>query len=189
MPQGARQFASQADWIDWLDANHESSTGLWLRLAKAGSGISSVSYSEAVDAALCFGWIDGLKKAQDDKYWLQRFTPRSRSSIWSKNNREKALALLASGQMRPAGEAEIERARADGRWERAYDSAKTASIPDDFAAALEASPKAKAFFATLDSRNRYAVLFRIQTAKKADTRARRIRSYVEMLEAHETIYP
>ena len=147
-----------------------------------------VSYLQAVECALCFGWIDGQKKSDNVSYWLQRFTPRSEKSIWSKINRERASRLIEFGQMSAAGLREVERAKRDGRWDGAYDSPSSATIPADFQALLNKIPRAKAFFATLDSRNRYAVLFRIQTAKKAETRAKRIKQFAKMLSQHERIY-
>src|SRR5689334_20592083 len=182
-------FEDQEAWFTWLRKNHAASSGVWLRIARKGANVRSVSYPEAVDAALCFGWIDGQKKSDDASYWLQRFTPRSEKSIWSKINREKAIRLIELGQMDAAGLREVERAKRDGRWDRAYDSPSGATIPADFQAVLDEIPGAKAFFATLDSRNRYAVLFRIQTAKKPETRARRIKQFAEMLARHEKIYP
>jgi uncharacterized protein YdeI (YjbR/CyaY-like superfamily) len=151
--------------------------------------VRSVSYPQAVEAALCFGWIDGQKKSDDERTWLQRFTPRSEKSIWSKINREKAIRLIELGQMNAAGLREVERAKRDGRWDRAYDSQGGSKIPADFQAVLNKIPRAKAFFATLDSRNRYAVLFRIQTARKPETRAQRIKRFAEILSQHEKIYP
>ncbi|SFA69925.1 Uncharacterized conserved protein YdeI, YjbR/CyaY-like superfamily, DUF1801 family [Collimonas sp. OK607] len=182
-------FDQQKDWAAWLKKNHDKSPGVWLRLAKKYSDRASVSYPEAVESALCYGWIDGQKKSDDDDFWLQKFTPRSARSIWSRINRDKALALIESGRMMPSGFKEVERARNDGRWDAAYDSASTSSVPADFQAALDASPRAQAFFSTLSSSNRYAVLFRIQTAKKAETRARRIQDYTSMLERHEKFHP
>ena len=179
----------QEAWLSWLRKNHATSSGVWLRIAKKSANVRSVSYLQAVDAALCFGWIDGQKKGDDESYWLQRFTPRSEKSIWSKINREKAIRLIALGQMNAAGIREVERAKRDGRWDGAYDSASGATIPADFQAVLNKTPRAKAFFVTLDSRNRYAVLFRIQTAKKAETRAKRIKQFTEMLSQHKKIYP
>ena len=179
----------QEAWFRWLRKNHATSSGVWLRVAKKGAKASSVSYLQAVDAALCFGWIDGQKKSDDESYWLQRFTPRSARSIWSKINRDKALRLIELGRMNAAGLREVERAKGDGRWDRAYDSPKGAVMPVDFQAVLDKNPKAKAFFATLESRNRYAVLFRIQTAKKAETRARRIEQFAKMLSQHKKIHP
>jgi uncharacterized protein YdeI (YjbR/CyaY-like superfamily) len=182
-------FEDQETWFCWLRKNHATSSGVWLRIAKKSANARSVSYLQAVDAALCFGWIDGQKKSDDESYWLQRFTPRSEKSIWSKINREKAIRLIELGQMNAAGLHEVERAKGDGRWDKAYDSPSGATIPADFQAVLNKNPRAKAFFATLDSRNRYAVLFRIQTAKKAETRAKRIQQFAKMLSRHEKIYP
>jgi uncharacterized protein YdeI (YjbR/CyaY-like superfamily) len=184
----ARLFKDQAAWSAWLDKNHERSSGVWLRLAKKNSGLQSVTYAEALEAALCYGWIDGHKRPESDQAWLQRICPRSAKSIWSRINREKALALVKSGRMMPAGQQAIEQARSNGRWESAYDSPSRASVPDDFQAALKISPKAKGFFETLDRANRYAILFRIQTAKKPETRARNIQKFVAMLERGEKIH-
>ena len=186
---GPLLLEDQETWCSWLRKNHTTSSGVWLRIAKKSASVRSVSYLEAVEAALCFGWIDGQKKSDDESYWLQRFTPRSEKSIWSKINREKAIRLIELGRMNAAGLREVERAKGDGRWDGAYDSPSGATIPADFQAALKKSPRAEAFFATLDSRNRYAVLFRIQTAKKAETRAKRIKQFTEMLSQHKKIYP
>ncbi|HEX8980185.1 MAG TPA: YdeI/OmpD-associated family protein [Parasulfuritortus sp.] len=183
------RFARRQDWADWLADNHAASDGVWLQLAKKAAGVQSVSYDEAILEALCFGWIDGQKKTHDELYWLQKFTPRSAKGIWSKINREKALGLIEAGKMQPAGREEIERAKLDGRWEAAYDSASKSTVPSDLQSALDANPQAKHFFATLDNRNRYAILFRIQTAKKAETRARKIDQFVQMLVRHEKIHP
>jgi uncharacterized protein YdeI (YjbR/CyaY-like superfamily) len=180
---------TKAAWATWLAKNHRASEGIWLRIAKKGADSTSVTYAEAIDVALCYGWIDGQKQADNEHFWLQRFTPRSAKSIWSKINRDKATKLIASGQMKAAGLKEIERAKSDGRWDAAYDSAKTAEVPPDFQAALNRNAKAKAFFATLNSANRYAVLFRIQTAKKIETRESRIQKFVQMLENHEKLHP
>lgn len=182
-------FADQQAWTEWLDANHPNSPGLWLRLAKKDSGLSSVSYAEALDVALCYGWIDGQKRSGDEQTWLQKFTPRGKKSVWSKINVDKVAALIEQGRMRPAGQAAIDLARADGRWEAAYDSQKNASVPEDLQAALDASPAAAAFYATLNGTNRYAILFRVQTAKKPETRAKRIRDFIAMLERNEKLYP
>jgi len=184
-----RLFTSKQDWVAWLEKNHRKSTGLWLRLAKKDSPLGSVSYKEAVDVALCYGWIDGQKKPESDQTWLQRFVPRSSTSIWSKINREKALALIASGEMKAAGLEAIENAKKNGRWDAAYDSPSGATVPSDFQAALDANPRASAFFKTLNAANRYAVLWRIQTAKKAETRARKIQQLITMLEKEEKIHP
>ncbi|UJR85885.1 YdeI/OmpD-associated family protein [Sandaracinus amylolyticus] len=187
-PEETRAFASREAWREWLEANHVTSRGLWVRLAKKGAGTASITYPEALEIALCFGWIDGQKKGDGDAWWLQRFTPRGARSIWSKINRAKAEALIASGAMREAGLREVERAKSDGRWDAAYDSPSTAKIPDDLEAALAKSAKARAFFAKLDATNRYAILHRLQTAKKPETRARRIEQFVAMLEKGEKIH-
>ncbi|MBI3563281.1 MAG: YdeI/OmpD-associated family protein [Gammaproteobacteria bacterium] len=176
------------DWASWLQKNHSSSSGVWLQLAKADTGIRSVSYEEAVEVALCFGWIDGQKKKFDDQYWLQKFTPRSKKSVWSKINKEKALALIASGKMKPAGLKAVEAAKLDGRWNSAYDAASKSVVPKDFQSALDGNVQARKFFATLDNRNRYAVLFRIQTARNAEVRAKKIAQFVQMLERNEKIH-
>ena len=182
-------FASQKQWAAWLAKQHDASVGVWLKLAKKDSGIASVTYDEAVDVALCYGWIDGQKKGFDDKYWLQKFTPRGQKSIWSKINTEKAERLIASGEMKRAGLKAVEAAKQDGRWDAAYASQKNSTVPEDLQAALHENQKARDFFARLNSTNRYAILFRIQTAKKPETRARRIRQFVEMLERGEKLYP
>jgi uncharacterized protein YdeI (YjbR/CyaY-like superfamily) len=189
MPGDIEHFALQAQWAAWLAVHHAESGGVWLRLAKKGSPHSSVSYAEALEVALCFGWVDGQKKAEDEHSWLQRFTPRTAKSIWSKINREKALKLIERGYMQPPGLAAIERARSDGRWDAAYDPASTSLVPADLQAALDANKPAKAFFATLNAQNRYAILFRIQTAKKTETRAKKILQFVTMLSRRETLYP
>lgn len=182
-------FRDQKAWAAWLDRNHATSSGVWLRLARKASGRRSVSYDEALEVALCYGWIDSQGKSQDESYRLQKFTPRAKRSIWSKRNREKALALIKSGQMKGAGLAEVERAKNDGRWSAAYDSPSRMKVPRDFQAALNSTVEAKAFFKILDSRNRYAILFRLQTAKRADTRTTRILRFVEMLAKNEKLYP
>lgn len=182
-------FERQLDWTAWLNENHTSSPGVWLQLAKKGADAPSVSYDEAIEMALCFGWIDGQKRTYSDQFWLQKFTRRSEKSVWSKINRDKALALIEAMKMKPAGLKEIERAKLDGRWDAAYDSSSKATVPSDFQSALDGNARAKAFFGTLDSRNRYAVLFRIQTAKHAETRAKRISQFVLMLERHEKVHP
>jgi len=182
-------FSAPAEWTAWLEQHHSAAPGVWLRFAKKGSALASISYAQAVEAALCFGWIDGQARSHDEDSWLQKFTPRGRKSIWSKINRDRVAALLESGRMRPAGLAAVESARADGRWERAYDSPGASTVPEDFQAALDRSPEAKAFFATLKSQNRYGILFRIQTAVKPQTRARKIEQFIAMLERHQTLYP
>ena len=184
-----RLFKSKKDWAGWLENNYGQSSGLWLRVAKKDSGVRSVSYKEALEVALCYGWIDGQKKPENEKTWLQRFLPRSSRSIWSKINRDKALRLMASGDMKPAGLEAIENAKKNGRWDAAYDSPSGATVPKDFQDALEGNARARSFFERLDRANRYAVLWRIQTVKKAETRARKIRDFVGMLERGEKIHP
>lgn len=181
--KNARAFES------WLKKHHARSTGLWLQIAKRGAREPSVTYPEAVEIALCWGWIDGLKKALDDQHFLQRFTPRRPRSVWSKVNVEKVAALAAAGRMQPPGLAQVEAAQTDGRWAQAYDGARTSTVPEDLQAALAAEPRAQAFFATVNTTNRYAVLWRIQTAAKPETRARRIAQLVAMLARGETIHP
>jgi uncharacterized protein YdeI (YjbR/CyaY-like superfamily) len=181
-------FADQAAWNKWLDKHHADSPGIWIHFAKKGSGIPSVSYPEALDVALCYGWIDSQKKGHDEKTFPQKFTPRGARSIWSAINRDKALALIDSGRMMPAGLAQVERAKSDGRWNAAYASPAKIEVPDDLQAALDAKPRAAEFFATLTSQNRYAILFRIHNAKRAETRAKKIAEFVAMLGRHETIY-
>jgi uncharacterized protein YdeI (YjbR/CyaY-like superfamily) len=181
-------FASPEAWEAWLAEHHAGSDGVWIRFAKKGSGVPSVRYAEALDVALCYGWIDGQTKGIDDAWYRQRFTPRRERSMWSKRNRDKVAALIEAGRMQPAGQAEIDRAKADGRWDAAYDSPKDATVPDDLRAALDASPAAAAEFERLDGINRYAILHRTQTAKKPETRARRIAQFVAMLEQGERIH-
>ena len=182
-------FATARAWSEWLAAHHASSRGVWLKIAKKGANSASITYAEALDVALAWGWIDGQKRALDDDAWLQRFTPRKAKSPWSKINRAKAEALIAAGTMEPPGLAEVERAKRDGRWERAYDGARSSSVPADLAAAFARNARARAFFETLDGANRYAILYRVQTAKKPETRAERIARFVAMCARHETIHP
>jgi uncharacterized protein YdeI (YjbR/CyaY-like superfamily) len=183
------EFATREAWEAWLEAEHANAGEAWLKIAKRGSGQATVSYDEALEVALCFGWIDGQKRARDDAYWLQRFTPRKAASRWSKRNREIVTRLLERGAMRPAGLREVERAQADGRWAAAYDGSRTATVPDDLRSALDANARAGAAFAALDARNRYAILYRVQDAKRPQTRALRIERFVEMLAAGEKPYP
>lgn len=182
-------FATPADFERWLREHHAKATCLWVKYAKKKSGIPSIDWAQAVDVALCFGWIDGQAKSIDDTHSLQRFTPRGKRSRWSKRNRDRVALLTEAGRMQPAGLAEVERAKADGRWDAAYDSPATATVPPDLAKALARSAKAKAFFATLSSANRYAILHRVQEAKKPETRARRIEKFVAMLASGETLHP
>ncbi len=182
-------FEDSAAFQAWLAGQHAASPGIWLKIPRKGSAVPGVSYPEALAIALCFGWIDGQKARLDDDYWLQRFTPRQPRSRWSKINTEKATELIEAGRMRPAGLREVERARADGRWDAAYAGQRTMSVPPDLERALSGNDAARAFFATLSGVNRYAILYRIADAKRPPTRARRIEKYVAMLAAHETIYP
>ena len=182
-------FEDQNDWAGWLAENYAASTGVWLKLAKKAAGLQSVSYEEALETALCYGWVDSQKRSYDETAWLQRFSPRGAKSIWSKINCQKAEDLIRAGRMKPAGLAAVERARQDGRWDAAYDSQRTSVVPADLQEELDNNEAAQAFFDTLDSVNRYAILFRIQTAKKPETRARRIEQFVQMLARHEKLHP
>jgi uncharacterized protein YdeI (YjbR/CyaY-like superfamily) len=182
------EFETRDDWRSWLDVHHDESPGVWLLIAKRVSAREAVSYAEALEVALCYGWIDGQKRRNDDSCWLQKFTPRGAKSVWSKLNRQRAEELITSGQMRPTGLAEVERARADGRWADAYDSPRTAVVPGDLQAALEAHPEAKASFEALSGANRYAIIWRLQTAKKDETRERRLWQFIEMLERHDKLH-
>lgn len=181
-------FASAAAWESWLEENHRAADGVWIRMSKKGSGIDSVRYPEVLDSALCFGWIDGRRESLDERFFLQRFTPRRPRSRWSRINREKAERLIEEGRMRPAGLAEVERARTDGRWEAAYEGQRAITVPVDLQLELDARPEAKAFFSELGSQNRYAILYRLAEAKRPETRARRLAKFVAMLEARETIH-
>jgi uncharacterized protein YdeI (YjbR/CyaY-like superfamily) len=183
------EFADGAAFRTWLERNHAKSPGVWSRMAKKGSGATSITRPEAVDAALRWGWIDGQGKSIDANYWKMKFTPRRARSIWSKINCASALALIERGEMQPPGLAAVERAKADGRWEAAYDPPRTAALPEDFAKALAKKPKAKAAYEKLNSANRYAMIWRLQTAKKAETRAKRIEQFVAMLLRGEKIHP
>jgi len=182
-------FERPEDWAVWLDKNHAMSAGLWIRFAKKAAQLHSMSYAQALELALCYGWIDSQKNTHDSESWIQKFTPRSAKSIWSKINRESATELIQSGKMQPAGLKEVERAKEDGRWDSAYDSVSDAKVPSDLQVELDSNQAASDFFSTLNSKNRYAILFRIQTAKKAETRAKRIHQFISMLEKQEKIYP
>lgn len=181
-------FATPADWEEWLREHHAEPDGLWLQIAKKGSGVQSVTYAEALDVALCWGWIDGQKRSQDASVFLQKFTPRRARSVWSKVNRQHVARLVDAGRMQPPGLREVERAQADGRWDAAYDSPSTATVPADLQAALDADPAARDFFATLGSANRYSILWRIATAKRPATRAARIAQLVAMCAEGRTLH-
>jgi len=180
---------SQDAWEEWLDTYHAQSQGVWLKIAKKDSTIVTVSYTEALEEALCYGWIDGQKKSYNHEVWLQKFTPRRPKSIWSKVNSDKVTQLIASGRMKPAGLKEVNVAKEDGRWDAAYESQRNFTIPDDFQAELDSNARAKAFFETLNRQNRYAICFRIQTAKKTVTRQARIDKFIAMLNNNEKLYP
>jgi uncharacterized protein YdeI (YjbR/CyaY-like superfamily) len=182
-------FESTQSWDAWLGEHHAQPHGVWIKIAKKGAGATTVSYAEALDAALCYGWIDGQKQAFDDSFWLQKFTPRRRKSVWSRVNTDKALQLIESGRMKPAGLREVDAARQDGRWDAAYQSQGNLTIPDDFLAELDRQPEARAFFETLNKVNRYAICYRIETAKKPETRKARIDKFIAMLAANEKIHP
>ena len=184
-----KEFPTARSFELWLSREHATADGIRIKIAKKASGIPSVNYAEALEIALCFGWIDGQSKSIDEQWYWQRFTPRRTRSIWSKRNRDIVARLVGDGRMRPAGQAEIDRAKADGRWEAAYDSPANAAVPPDLAAALNKSPQAKKFFGSLDSRNRYAILHRLMTAKKPETRAKRLALFVEMLTEGRKLYP
>lgn len=181
------ELPDPAAWERWLEDEHGTARGVWLKFAKKGSGRRTVNYAEALEVALCFGWIDGQVSRFDEHYYLQRFTPRTPRSKWSEINREKATALIAAGRMRPAGLARVEEARADGRWEEAYAPQSRAAVPEDFARALAAHPQAEAFFATLTGSRRYAFLYRLHQTKRPESRARRIDHYIELLAAGKTL--
>jgi uncharacterized protein YdeI (YjbR/CyaY-like superfamily) len=182
-------FEDLAGWEAWLAEHHATAAGAWLKIAKKGSAERTVSYPEALEAALCYGWIDGQKGRLDDDFWLQRFTPRGPASKWSQINTAKAAALIEAGRMQPAGLREVESARADGRWDAAYPGQAAITVPDDLASELARNDAARAFFATISSVNRYAILYRIGEAKRPETRARRIAKYVAMLADGQTIHP
>jgi uncharacterized protein YdeI (YjbR/CyaY-like superfamily) len=182
-------FATSSAWERWLEKNHDRSRGVWLKLAKVTAGTSSVSYAEALETALLFGWIDGQKQKLDDVFWLQKFTPRAPRSPWSERNRAIATRLIEQGRMRASGLAAVESAKKDGRWGRAYASQRHAAVPPDLQSALDAKPDALAFFGTLDSHNRYAMIYRVHEAKKPETRAKRIASFIQMLARGEMLHP
>ena len=181
-------FASAKAWEAWLEQEHATSDGVWIKFAKKGSGVASVAYPEAVEVGLCYGWIDSQLLSLDDRFYLQKFTPRRARSKWSRVNRDKVAALMKQGRMKPAGLAQVEAAKKDGRWAAAYASPANVEVPDDLRTALDASPKAAEFFATLNKSNRYAILYQLQDAKKPETRTRRLEKFMSMLERGEKLY-
>jgi uncharacterized protein YdeI (YjbR/CyaY-like superfamily) len=182
-------FASAGAWEEWLAGQHDSAAGVWLKIAKRGAAEATVTYQEALEVAICFGWIDGQKGRLDDEFYVQRFTPRRPSGRWSKINADKAARLIECGRMRPAGLREVDQAKGDGRWDTAYAGQATMEVPDDLRAALSADPAAAEFFETISRVNRYAILYRIGSVKRPETRARKIAQYVAMLAEHRTIHP
>ncbi|MNM23410.1 hypothetical protein D3C81_338140 [compost metagenome] len=182
-------FAESQAFERWLEEHHAISPGVWLQIAKKNSGLSSVSYAEALEAALCYGWIDSHKVKHDERSWLQRFTPRGPKSVWSKVNKEKAERLIGEGRMKPAGLAAIEAAKQNGEWDKAYESFSSASVPEDFAAELSKLPQAKAFFDSLNRQNQYAILYRLHQSRTPATRNKRIQQFLEMLAKGEKLYP
>lgn len=188
LPDPPLLFKNAQAFASWLKQHQATSPGIWLMIAKRNADQASITYLEAVDIALCWGWIDSQKRALDGQYFLQRFTPRRARSIWSKVNVAKVAALIQEGRMQAPGLAQVEAAKIDGRWARAYDGARLSEVPEDLGAALDAAPMAKAFFAGIDATNRYAILWRIQTAVQAQTRAKRIARFVEMLARGETVH-
>ncbi|KAF9872527.1 hypothetical protein CkaCkLH20_10024 [Colletotrichum karsti] len=180
-------FDNQAAWETWLTEHHSETSGLWVQIAKKNADRPSVSYDEALDVALCFGWIDGQRKSHDEQHFIQRFTPRRKNSLWSKRNVDKVDVLIKAGRMKPPGQAEIDAAKADGRWGRAYSSASVMEVPLDFQAALEGNKEAVKFFDALSKTQRYAFLWRIETTKRAETRRRKIVQFVDLLAEHKTL--
>ncbi len=183
------ELRAQKDWRKWLDKNYGQTDGVWLKFAKKASGITTVNYSEALEEALCYGWIDSQSKTFDDKYYLQKFSPRRARSVWSKINVGKAEALIAEGRMQPPGLVQVEAAKADGRWQAAYDSPASAEMPDDFVSALAKNKKAKEFYETLSRSNKYAIIWRLQQAKRPETRARNIDKFISMLADGQKFHP
>jgi uncharacterized protein YdeI (YjbR/CyaY-like superfamily) len=182
------EFASAKTWEAWLRDHHDSSPGVWLKIAKKGTGVKTVTMPEVIDVALCWGWIDGLRHKHDDVYFRQRMTPRKSRSRWSQINRDKIETLTAAGRVQPPGLREVDAAKSDGRWDAAYAGAGTIEVPDDLTRALRRNAKARRAFEGLDGQNRYAILYRIHDAKRADTRVRRIEQFVEMLAEGRTIH-
>jgi len=181
-------FKDAQEWRTWLELNHDSVPGVWIKIAKKATGIPTVTHELALDDALCFGWIDGQRRSFDDKYFIQKFTPRTKRSIWSKRNQEFVERLTREGRMQPAGQREIDIAKADGRWERAYDSPKNMKVPDDFLTELKKNKKAEQFFSTLNKTNTFSIAFQLTTAKLPETRARRMKKIIAMLEREEKLH-
>jgi uncharacterized protein YdeI (YjbR/CyaY-like superfamily) len=182
-------FATPELWDEWLAEHHESSDGIWVKIAKKSTGMATVAYPEVLDIAISYGWIDGQRRALDETWFLQKFTPRRARSRWSKINRDKATGLIESGRMKPAGLREVERAKADGRWDAAYESQRSIGVPADLQHELDADPAAREFFEGLDSQNRYAILYRLQDAKRPETRERRLAQFVAMLKERRKLHP
>lgn len=188
-PDEVKPFATAAAFERWLARNHAKSQGIWLRIYKKGAGKKTVTYAEALDVALCYGWIDGLKKSYDAESWIQRFTPRRARSVWSRINTGHAARLISAGRMQPAGLAQVEAAKRDGRWDSAYASPRDTTVPDDFLRALDRNKKAAATFETLSKANRFAIAYRLRDAKRPETRERRLKQFIEMLARGEKLYP
>ena len=182
-------FPTPEAWDAWLAENHEGADGIWVKIAKKSTGIETVAYPEVLDVAISYGWIDGQRRALDETWFLQKFTPRRERSQWSRINRDKATRLIEEGRMKPAGMREVERAKADGRWDAAYEPQTTSAVPPDLQAELDADPRAREFFESLSSQNRYAILYRLQDAKRPETRARRLATFVQMLKERRTLHP
>lgn len=181
-------FASPEGWEAWLEREHATSDGVWIKFAKKGTGVPSVAYAEALEVALCYGWIDSQALSLDERFYLQKFTPRRARSKWSRVNRDKVTLLTKQGRMKPAGLAQVESAKSDGRWQAAYESSRTVTVPDDLRRALDENPRAREFFATLSKSNRYAIVYQLHDAKKPETRARRLEKFVAMLDRGEKLY-
>lgn len=186
--RNTKAFKTPSAWAQWLETHHDTAPGLWVRFYKKASGVRSITYAEALDEALCWGWIDGQAKPFDERSWLQRYTPRRPRSAWSKRNREHVARLTEEGRMRPSGLAQVEAARADGRWDRAYDSPANIQVPADFLEALTREPQAETFFKTLNRVNHYAIAYRLQTAKKAETRQRMLERFLQMMRDGRKFY-
>jgi uncharacterized protein YdeI (YjbR/CyaY-like superfamily) len=184
----AKTFASAKAWQTWLARNHNTSSGVWLMLAKKNAEKPTVTYAEALDVALCYGWIDGQKQGHDEQYWLQKFGPRKANSIWSKRNIEHTERLIKEGKMQPTGLKAIDAAKVNGSWEKAYDAQSTMTLPEDFLKALRRNKKANAFFKTLNRANLFSIAFRLQTAKKEETKQKRIKTIIEMLEREQKFH-